>query len=144
MRIWSLHPKYLDVKGLVALWRETLLAKNVLEGKTKGYKNHPQLDRFKKAKNPLACINLYLADVYNEAKQRGYHFDSAKFNPNFQNEKLSVTQGQMECGSKHLLNKLRLRDPKKYETLVHILTFDPHPLFGVIPGEVEVWEIITT
>jgi len=38
MRLWTIHPKYLDAKGLVALWRETLLAKHVLEGKTPGYK----------------------------------------------------------------------------------------------------------
>jgi len=44
MRIWSLHPKYLDSKGMVALWREALLAKQVLLNKTKGYKNHPQLN----------------------------------------------------------------------------------------------------
>ena len=49
MRLWSVHPKYLDSKGLVALWREALLAKQVLEGGTKGYRNHPQLDRFKKS-----------------------------------------------------------------------------------------------
>jgi hypothetical protein len=29
-RIWSLHPKYLDARGLVALWREGLLAQAVL------------------------------------------------------------------------------------------------------------------
>jgi carboxyl-terminal processing protease len=29
MRLWSLHPKYLDAQGLVALWREALLAKAV-------------------------------------------------------------------------------------------------------------------
>jgi len=46
MRIWSLHPKYLDAKGLVALWRDALLARHVLQGKTTGYKNHPQLNRF--------------------------------------------------------------------------------------------------
>nr|WP_243687290.1 pyrimidine dimer DNA glycosylase/endonuclease V [Methanobacterium formicicum] len=50
MRLWSLHPKYLDVKGLVALWREGLLARAVLKGKTKGYTNHPQLIRFKNQK----------------------------------------------------------------------------------------------
>jgi len=60
MRIWSLHPKYLDTKGLVELWRETLLAKHVLEGKTKGYKNHPQLNRFKIYSKPLEAINFYL------------------------------------------------------------------------------------
>jgi len=67
MRLWSLHPKYLDSKGLVALWRETLLAKHVLEGKTKGYRNHPQLDRFKLSEDPLAAINYYLQMIYEES-----------------------------------------------------------------------------
>ena len=78
MRIWSLHPKYLDAKGLVALWRETLLAKHVLEGKTKGYKNHPQLDRFKNTEKPLDSVNYYLDIVYREAAERGYHFNKEK------------------------------------------------------------------
>jgi hypothetical protein len=26
MRIWTVHPRYLDPKGLVAAWREALLA----------------------------------------------------------------------------------------------------------------------
>jgi hypothetical protein len=56
MRIWSLHPKYLDAKGLVALWRESLLAKQALESKTKGYKNHPQLNRFKNSGNAVGWI----------------------------------------------------------------------------------------
>lgn len=43
MRLWSLHPQYLDAKGLVALWREGLLAQAVLAGQTRGYKRHPQL-----------------------------------------------------------------------------------------------------
>jgi hypothetical protein len=144
MRIWSLHPKYLDTKGLVALWRETLLAKNVLEGKTKGYKNHPQLKRFKKAENPLLCINLYLVCVYREALHRGYHFDNAKINRNQGQEILSVTRGQMDYESKHLLNKLKLRDPNKYETQTKLSIFEPHPLFEVIPGELEDWEIVNT
>lgn len=38
MRLWTLHPKYLDPKGLVALWRETLLAQRVLAGRTRGYR----------------------------------------------------------------------------------------------------------
>ncbi len=83
MRIWSLHPKYLDTKGLVALWRETLLAKNVLEGNTKGYKNHPQLKRFKNSEYPVQVINQYLSAVYLESLTRGYHFNIAKFNIDF-------------------------------------------------------------
>ena len=32
MRLWSLHPCYLDPAGLVAVWREGLLARAVLRG----------------------------------------------------------------------------------------------------------------
>ena len=28
MRLWSLHPKHLDPQGLVARWREGLLARS--------------------------------------------------------------------------------------------------------------------
>jgi len=30
MRLWTIHPKYLDRQGLLALWREALLAQKVL------------------------------------------------------------------------------------------------------------------
>ena len=75
MRLWSIHPKYLDAKGLVALWREGLLAQNVLLGNTKGYKNHPQLIRFKNSENPYGAIAEYLRYVVNEADNRGYNFN---------------------------------------------------------------------
>ena len=143
MRIWSLHPKYLDAKGLVALWRETLLAKHVLEGKTKGYKNHPQLNRFKKLKKPLDAINYYLSEVYSEAKSRGYHFDGKKFNAKLKSTQLTVTKGQMRYEVKHLLNKLKVRDTKKYNELKSKKTFKPHPIFKVTAGKVEDWEIIS-
>jgi Pyrimidine dimer DNA glycosylase (EC 3.2.2.17)/DNA-(apurinic or apyrimidinic site) lyase (EC 4.2.99.18) len=52
MRLWSIHPKYLDVQGLLGLWREGLLAQKVLLGETKGYRNHPQLIRFKRTSDP--------------------------------------------------------------------------------------------
>src|SRR6185503_10286768 len=95
MRIWSLHPQYLDAKGLVALWRETLLAKHVLENKTKGYKNHPQLIRFKRLKNPVDAINQYLFFVLDEAQLRDYNFDASKVATTFKRSKLTVTKGQM-------------------------------------------------
>ena len=41
MRLWTLHPQYLDPRGLVALWREALLAQKVLLGRTRGYRAHP-------------------------------------------------------------------------------------------------------
>ena len=143
MRIWSLHPKYLDVKGIVALWRETLLAKNVLQNKTKGYKHHPQLKRFKESKYPLASINLYLSYVYDEAISRGYNFDKKKFRITSKRIKLGVTSGQIDYEVKHLLKKLKVRDPDKFKELKSINVFEPHPLFKITPGEIEEWEIIS-
>ena len=63
MRLWSIHPSYLDVKGLGAAWREALLAQKVLEGLTRGYKNHPQLLRFKQAEDPLSAIGTFLGQI---------------------------------------------------------------------------------
>jgi hypothetical protein len=142
MRIWSLHPKYLDSKGLVALWRETLLAQYVLEGKTKGYKNHPQLDRFKKSKYPVDAINYYLGFIYAEAKDRGYNFSAEKFDAKAKKVKLAVTDGQMKYEAGHLLKKLKTRDPALYKKIKALDSFEPHPMFKVKEGEIEEWEII--
>lgn len=141
MRLWSLHPSYLDAKGLVALWREGLLAKHVLEGKTKGYKNHPQLDRFKNSVKPLDAIHQYLAAVHDEALSRNYRFDGKKINRSFQPCKLTVTKGQMAYEVKHLLKKLRVRDVKKYKEFNASTAVKPHPLFIIVKGEIEKWEI---
>ena len=142
MRIWSLHPKHLDAKGLVALWRETLLAKHVLEGKTKGYKNHPQLNRFKKQKYPLVAINNYLAIIFNEASERGYNFDSKKFRVSTSEIKITVTRGQMNYEIEHLQSKLKKRDLKKFKENNHRKNFKVHPIFKLISGEIEDWEIL--
>ncbi len=142
MRIWSIHPKYLDAKGLVALWRETLLAKNVLEGKTKGYTNHPQLNRFKKLELPLDGIHHYLMEVHQEATRRNYNFNPDKFNSNFKLTTIDVTSGQVEYERIHLLNKLKVRDIQKYERFKNIISFDIHPMFNIIEGDIEEWEII--
>jgi len=140
MRLWSLHPKYLDVKGLVALWREALLAKKVLEGNTRGYKNHPQLERFKKSDNPLDCINQYLLIVFQEAETRGYHFNRDKIDLNFKPAKIKVTNGQLKYETTHLLNKLKTRDILKYKELIKTGVCEAHPLFVVVEGEIENWE----
>lgn len=140
MRIWSIHPKYLDTKALVAVWRETLLAKHVLEGKTKGYKNHPQLIRFRSSEKPIASINYYLKYVYEEAATRGYNFDNQKIGVFSEVLKLPVTTGQVKYESEHLLKKLFLRDKAKYELLKNNLEFHLHPLFELKIGDIEVWE----
>ena len=140
MRIWSLHPKYLDSKGLVALWRETLLAKHVLEGKTDGYKNHPQLNRFKQAQHPIDCINQYLLHVYLEATIRGYNFNEHNFERDFIPSSLTVTSGQMKYETTHLINKLKIRNVKNFHELMKITLVEPHPLFKLVEGDIEGWE----
>lgn len=141
MRIWSIHPKYLDSKGLVALWREALLAKHVLEGKTKGYRNHPQLARFKASPRPIAAINLYLSFVYEEAAQRGYNFDKSKFKkPKLR--QLNVTRSQMKYEFSHLLRKLKTRDTALYSKLKNTKRLQPNPVFKVVKGKIEDWEIV--
>jgi hypothetical protein len=142
MRLWSIHPRYLDTKGLVALWRETLLAKHVLEGKTKGYKNHPQLNRFK-IQDGLNNINYYLSVILEEAKRRNYKFDESKINWSFVRKPISVTRGQVEYETKHLLGKLKTRDENLYKQFQDVTVLETHPLFEVVNGEVESWEIIT-
>jgi hypothetical protein len=142
MRLWSIHPQHLDAKGLVALWREALLAKHVLEGKTKGYRNHPQLDRFKKLKRPLDAINQYLGVIYEEAGSRGYTFNSEKFDPDFKPVSINVTSGQIRYETEHLLKKLKVRDPEKYAEMKKKKTVNLHPMFKRIRGKIEEWEIV--
>lgn len=151
MRLWSIHPKYLDSKGLVALWREGLLAKKVLENKTKGYKNHPQLIRFKECQYPVASIVVYLKAIYDEAVNRGYNFDENKLflavgkGWAFQDE-LKVTEGQLNYEFDHLQHrKLYTRDVKQWDKNWAYLraeqaSIKPHPLFNVIQGPIEKWE----
>lgn len=137
MRLWSIHPKYLDSKGLIALWREGLLAKHVLEGKTKGYTNHPQLLRFKNARNPLKMIHRYLEFVYKESLERGYNFDSTKLEFGIEMPKMEVGKGQLEYEKKHLLKKLKVRDNERYNRLIEDAKIDAHPLFISVEGELE-------
>jgi hypothetical protein len=142
MRIWSLHPKYLDAKGLVALWRETLLAKHVLEGRTKGYKNHPQLHRFKNSPAPVEAINVYLAVIHEEACRRQYNFDCSKFTRYESPLSITVTSGQVKYELDHLRKKLKERDPLKFKEIEKIRKFDVHPLFSIVKGGVEEWEVV--
>lgn len=142
MRLWSLHPKYLDAKGLVACWREGLLARKVLLGQTKGYTNHPQLRRFKDESTPTALIDAYLSSVHKEAASRGYTFDKTKIGPEFSRAKLLVTDGQLLYEFEWLRSKLIARDPARMMSFSVTKTPLSHPLFRVVSGGVETWEII--
>ncbi len=143
MRLWSIHPRYLDAKGLVALWREALLAKKILEGKTKGYKNHPQLVRFKRYRDPILAICSYLHWVMEEGERRGYNFDKRKFSLKSPlKEAIPVGKGQLKFEFQHLCKKLKERDEKKYREICRRKPspLAPHPLFYVKKGAIEKWE----
>ncbi|HMU39807.1 MAG TPA: pyrimidine dimer DNA glycosylase/endonuclease V [Pseudomonadota bacterium] len=140
MRLWSIHPHYLDAKGLVALWREGLLAQKVLLGRTKGYKHHPQLIRFQNTTEPAGAVATYLTIIANEAERRGYQFDRTKISIQQFNGTLPVTNGQLNYEFDHLLRKLETRDPGLHATLRNINSIEPHPMFREIKGNREEWE----
>jgi hypothetical protein len=142
--LWSLHPRYLDSRGLVALWREALLAQAVLGGHTKGYTRHPQLRRFLDAPSPMAAIANYLHAVQAEAAARGYRFDAAKIVANPDALPIPVTSGQLDYEWEHLAAKLRVRDPVWLERLAMPSRHDAHPLFRIVPGPIAEWEITRT
>lgn len=140
MRLWTVHPRYLDSKGLVAAWREALLAQKVLAGATKGYRHHPQLVRFQAQPEPLSAIAAFLAGIADEAQSRGYHFDSSKISqPRFRG-RIPETNGQLLYEWKHLTAKLRVRAPRLARQFRGIALPDPHPLFRIVEGEVRDWE----
>jgi hypothetical protein len=140
MRLWSLHPRYLDPQGLVALWREALLAQAVLHGKTRGYRMHPQLSRFKNQSAPLAAISQYLEGIYEEAMVRGYAFKKSKIKPAEKPVTLTVTSGQMTYEWTHLLIKLKRRNPELYLKWRNTEIPEAHPIFSVCTGDIELWE----
>ncbi len=150
MRLWSLHPELLDVQGLLAVWREGLLAKHVLLGKTKGYTHHPQLIRFKNTENPIMAINSYLFFIHSEAVRRGYQFDSTKIDSaSILEHYIPVTEGQVYYEYEHLTKKLAVRDPERYKHLAaqyqikNSALLPLNPLFYSIPGPIEPWEKLT-
>ncbi len=141
MRLWSLHPKYLDSKGLVALWREGLLAQKALSGETRGYRHHPQLQRFRSHRSPSAMIAAYLDSIWEESRQRAYRFDRGKIRPYEGGSlQIEVTDGQLRYELTHLLSKLERRDPTRAERLRGVHLPDPHPCLILVEGEIESWE----
>lgn len=140
MRLWSLHPKYLDPQGLVALWREALLAKAVIHGETRGYKHHPQLERFSSHPHPRLAINAYLAAVYAEAAYRGYKFNRFKVGAVRAVQHISVGSGQLAHEWAHLQSKLLVRCPALHTQWAHVVTPACHPLFRRRTGPVASWE----
>ncbi len=142
MRLWSIHPKYLDPQGLVALWREALLAQAVLRGQTRGYTHHPQLNRFRATGTPLACLANYLHHIHLDAVRREFHFDSKKIGHCRPTDPLPVTKGQIDYEWNHLLHKLEHRNLDWLQGLKSIVQPEVHPLFRMVPGDIEKWEVV--
>ncbi|WME24223.1 pyrimidine dimer DNA glycosylase/endonuclease V [Brachybacterium sp. GU-2] len=166
MRLWSLHPRHLDRQGLTGCWRETLLAQAVLAGRTRGYRSHPQLERFRAQAEPLAAIGEYLEVLAEEALARGYRFDRSRIDhrpagavgdgadageasPGAPADgdrhvpdvpRIRVTSGQLDLEWRHLLHKLEERSPERWERASALEGPTAHPLFEVVPGPVESWE----
>lgn len=142
MRLWTLHPRYLDSKGLVAAWREALLAQKVLEGATKGYRHHPQLLRFQSQSDPLAAIATFLTVLAEEADRRGYRFDVSKILCKKYNRPIPETKGQLLFEWEHLQRKLHVRAPLVAYKYRRTVIPEAHPLFRIIPGRMRSWEKI--
>jgi hypothetical protein len=145
LRLWSIHPSYLDWKGLGANWRESLLAQAVLLGRTKGWRNHPQLERFRRHPEPVAAIGFYLLKVQEEATKRGYRYDQSKIvEPREDVSRVEITSGQLRYEIEVLKVRLSDRAPEKHAQLIEWERepFFPrsHPMFWVVYGDIEPWE----
>lgn len=140
MRIWTIHPSLLDRQGLTALWRETLLAQAVFMGETRGYRHHPQLDRFRGTTDPAGAIAWYLLQVREEAAGRGYSFDRGRIRSEPVPTTIEATDGQLEREWHHLLAKLAARSPQRFAEVREIAVPDHHPMFRIVPGPVAAWE----
>ncbi len=139
MRLWSLHPACLDGRGLCACWREALLARKVLLGLTRGYRSHPQLERFRQSPDPQAAVENYLYQLFLEAGRRGFSFSAALVTPPAEPllGAIELTSGQLEFETGHLRRKVELRSPAELHRLDRPR---PHPLFRLVSGPPSSWE----
>jgi hypothetical protein len=141
MRIWSVHPRYLDRQGLIACWRETLLAQAVLAGRTRGYTQHPQVQRFREQPDPIGTLAGYLHGIADEADNRGYRFDRNRIDRRpTAIVPLDVTIGQVTLEWHWLLSKLKTRSPADFQRWSGVTDPDTHPSFRTVDGPVESWE----
>jgi hypothetical protein len=150
VRIWSLHPRYLDRQGLTACWREGLLAQAVLAGRTTGYRQHSQLERFRAQPDPVAAVGTYLEAVAREAADRGYRFDVTRIDrtgppagtarAGAAVPRIPVTDGQVAHEWAHLTAKLAARSPQRAAAQASVTNPHVHPLFVVVPGPAARWE----
>lgn len=147
MRLWSLHPSFLDRQGLLGQWREAIQAKNALLNP-----DHPsniwharQLQRFKESPAPMRNIAIFLHVVADEMILRGYHPNVSliPYYPEKIPHYISVTSGQVDYEIKFLQAKLEKRNPTFLPRLwnIRLLMFNQlNPVFKEVGGDIEPWE----
>lgn len=141
MRLWSLHPKYIDDKGLQNLWRDALLVQDALSGRNRKYINHPQVERFNNYYEPMAAIGAYLFFVHEEGRDRGAVFGEHKIMHRSERTNIiKVARKQLEYEFEQLKKKVQSRSFIQFNKLKQVSTVDPNPIFEVVEGEIESWE----
>lgn len=106
---------------------------------TRGYRQHPQLARFRGHAAPELAIDAHLAAVREEASERGYAFDRSKLGAIQAVAGIEATSGQLACEWEHLLRKLVVRHAalagRRRDEAPACL-----PLFVIAPGPIAAWE----
>jgi hypothetical protein len=154
MRLWSIHPKYYDDSALARCIGEGLGGLRALCGLQKMHRNHPQLERFKKAAFCKHVLAEYIYCCHSESlvREKAYNFDFDVMYDYLEGAvegvNLPVTTGQIQYECKLLLAKMRSRSKGgKNRQYIELLRNDInrnqvelHPLFYAVPGPVESWE----
>lgn len=150
-RLWSLHPGYLDQKGLGACWKEAKGAQTSLMNPDAGGQQHSALIRFRAHHDPVGAIGAYMRSLWVEAAlRRNYRYNYkliAQPNPPSEvyetNFAMPVTKGQVQYEAEFLREKINKRDglPRLYLPSPNTLeAIRLHPLFYMVEGDVEDWE----
>lgn len=143
MRIWSLHPKYLDKKELIDSWNDGLRTIGILTRNHQGSIFRPELSRFRSQSEPIIAVEKYLLSIANEAKRRGYMVDIRKLPsiPVVVSHKIPVSSGQIEYEWRQLMHVLAGRSPGFLRRIEYSPSHDINPIFYKRPGhDIETWE----
>lgn len=150
MRLWSLHPSYLDKQALQVCWADALQALEYYKQERaymKGITNdlspyfYPCLDRFRMTGSPIAHITNYLHGLCDESERRNTPFGRAKLPEFTPGLRLKVTDGQIAREEKLLLLQLNRRKQTQLWMDLFVAEYvQPHPLFEIVSGPVEPWE----
>lgn len=131
MSLWSVHPRYLDNKGLISAWNRGLQLQKQLSTEPARNTGNSQLIMFSRQEKPLHAIGSYLSFIASEGCRRGYKFTHEKIlYPNFDEELLPIDSEQLRSENQMLQNRLKTRDKNRYQQLSSQSWPETHPLFN--------------